>query len=200
MPLRLIVWLHVGASFALLHAVIVCSAGEPRGNCPTITPGAMPAPNGSFIRQWQQRQIAKAAMDRFVIYRHEWHGDGTAPGPYGKYHLEQIAQALPGVPFQVVIQPDPIEHKNVFRRQEVVNYLLAHGVTDAAERVVVGYPRAEGLYGDEAFRVYRGILQGGFGGGFGGGGLGGGLGLGSFGGVGGAGSGMGGLGGGIRGY
>jgi hypothetical protein len=193
-------------------ATSIAEAREPytRENCPTIPQGAMPAPNGSFVRQWQERQIAKADMDHFVIYRHEWHADGFAPGPYGRHHLDQIARRLPSVAFPVVIQPDPNDRVNAIRRQEVINFLLAHGVSDAAERVIVGFPQAEGLYGDETPRIYSRIIRGiGIGGGVGGfgggaiggyGGFGGGFGGGVGGGIGGGFGGMGGFGGGFGGY
>ena len=40
------------------------------------------------------------------------------------------------------------------RRRALVESLVKLGVADAANRVVVGYPIAEGLYGDEARQIY----------------------------------------------
>ena len=53
--------------------------------------------------------------------------------------------------------------------------LAARGFSDPT-RVIVAFPVAEGLYGEEAPRIYNGILQGGFGFGGGFGGFGGGYG------------------------
>src|SRR5437588_340366 len=55
------------------------------------------------------------------------------------------------------------------RRLSIVNQLLAHGIADAQQRVIVGYPQAEGLYGDEAARIFtQHYLGTGGAGGFGG--------------------------------
>jgi hypothetical protein len=168
------------------------SPGEPRlfGNCPRLPPGAMPAPYGTFMREWETRQVLKAQVDRFAIYRIEWLEGSAVPGPYGGVHLDQIARRLPHCPFTVVVQPEPNEALNRARRMQVVAYLESHGIADAAERVVIGLPQAEGLFGIESIRVYRGLLLGGFG--MGGGGLGGGGGGYGGGGLGGGGLGLGG--------
>jgi uncharacterized membrane protein YgcG len=164
--------------------------------CATIVPGSLPAPNGSFVRQFQLVQTNKAEMDDFVIYAHEWYMSGKDLGPYGEYHVVQIAQRMPFVPYPVLIEVSLSAELNECRRRLVIERLASFGVTDAANRVVLGRPEAEGLNGPESFRVYQGLLfntgQGGgggngfggnnFGGGFGGGGLGGGFGGGGFGG------------------
>jgi hypothetical protein len=103
----------------------------------------------------------KAAEDDFVIYKHEWFQGGINLGPYGRYHLNEIVRRLGGVPFPVVIQADFNEELNAARQQAIVRYLNYSGYHDAAMRVIVAFPRAEGLFGDEAFRIYTGILRGG---------------------------------------
>lgn len=136
---------------------------------------------------WQTRSIslaAEAAKDQFVIYLMEWTSE-TVPGPYGQYHLERIAEALPGCPFPVIIQPCPEDRINFARRSAVVTFLLNKGISDAEQRIRVAYPQAEGLFGIEAPRIFFSTFSGrggGMGGGLGGGGLGGGLGVGGFGG------------------
>jgi len=179
--------------------------------CASIVPGSLPAPNGSFVRQFQLVTTNKAEMDDFVIYLHEWFMGGKELGPYGEYHLAQIVQRVPSVPFPVLIEVslDPI--LNECRRRLVIEKLSFAGVADPASRVILGKPEAEGLNGPESFRVYQGLLfntgqnaggygGGGFGGnGFGGGGFGGG-GFGGVGGFGGGGFGGGGYGGGFGGF
>jgi hypothetical protein len=49
----------------------------------------------------------------------------------------------------------------------VVYYLTLAGVPDAEDRVVLGFPEAEGLYGDEAERIYSQMISGRPTGGFG---------------------------------
>jgi hypothetical protein len=115
----------------------------------------MPAPWGTHANGWFDAQAVAAEADQFVIYRQEWLADGTTLGPYGSYHLQRIIQRLRGVPFPVVIEVDQRGDKiNLARQAFIVNQLLAAGIPDAQARVVVGYPRAEGLFGDEAARIF----------------------------------------------
>jgi hypothetical protein len=135
----------------------------------TIPPGAMPYPNGTYVHEWEQRMSAEARSDRYVIYLYEWYMGGPTLGPYGRQHLERIARHLPDVPGPVVVQPCGDEALNQVHRQTVVQCLLEHGIGDAEERAILAFPRAEGLYGFEAQRVFQ-FLQSGSttGGGFGG--------------------------------
>ena len=119
-----------------------------------------PVPLGTYVRDWQAVVVAAADADHFVIYRHEWFQGGTALGPYGRYHLQEISKRLNSVSFPVVIQIDASEQLNAARRLDIVNQLLTQGITDATRRVVVGYPQAEGLYGDEAARIFGQYLSG----------------------------------------
>lgn len=173
-------------------------------NCSTIPQGAIPVPNGTYVHAWQNAQAHKAEADDFVFYRQEWYLGGQELGPYGRYHLHQVVKRLPAEPFPVVVQPVPDEHLNETRRQLLVQYLAMNGVPDADQRVIVAFPEAEGLNGEEAPIVYRQMIRGtgGFGGNTGiggsvsglGGGFGGGI-AGGMGGLGGIGGGFGGLGG-----
>jgi len=125
----------------------------------------MPAPFGTHVNGWFDAQAASAEADQFVIYPQEWFRDGTTLGPYGSYHLQRITQRLPGVPFQVIIQPNLHDAKiNQARQTFIINHLLAAGINDAQARVAVAFPRAEGLRGDEATRIYQQHLLGNSGG------------------------------------
>lgn len=192
---RLKTWLISGS---VLPGALLAGCYAPEFNrldkCASITPGSMPAPNGAFVRQHQLVQTNKAEMDDFVVYLQEWYMGGRDLGPYGEYHIAQIAQRLPNTPFPVLVQVAPDPAMNEHRRRVVIEKLAMAGIPDAANRVVLGRPEAEGLNGPESFRVYQGMLYntgqnagftGGFGagGGFGfggGGGFGGGFGMGSF--------------------
>lgn len=154
----------------------------------TITKGAIPAPAGSHVCQWQQNQALRAEQDDFVINSNEWFGGGKELGPDGRRHLSSIARQLPTSPFPVLIAADDDQLLNETRKQIVIELLQEQGVSDAQERTIVGYPEAEGLYGMEAARYgtmrmmgvggMGGGMGGGFGGGMGSGGLGGGMGSG----------------------
>ncbi len=144
---------------------------ESRGGLALVLPQSRRAPAaspGHAVRQWQAAQAEAADIDHFVIYRHEWLQGGTTLGPYGRYHLQEINKRLRHVPYPVLIQVDPDEHLNVARRLGVVSFLLEQGVSDAEQRVVVGFPQAEGLYADEAARIFLQGYQGSGAGGFGG--------------------------------
>ena len=135
--------------------------GERRG-CEDIPPGAIPPCNGTHAQEIFRKQAEIAEADDFVIYEHEWlydplTGCGTnKPGPYGTYHLNKIVKRLPDVPFPVLIQVNPVDDRlNEARRVAVVVFLKANGILDADTRVILGFPEAEGLFGEEAAGIFR---------------------------------------------
>lgn len=171
-----------------------CGSGNGNvDNCSDIPPGAIPLPIGSYVRAYQARQADKAEIDDFVIYTNEWSYDNDLQlGPYGAKHLARIASRMGVTPYPVIVQPDDDPALNEKRRTVVVNNLTALGIPDAAPRVVIHYPEAEGLFGDEAEQKYQRLVSprtGTAAGGFGGAGFAGGFGstYGSFSGTGGAG-------------
>jgi hypothetical protein len=117
-------------------------------------PALSPEPLGSFVHRFQAVQAGKAEASDFEIYLDEWYQGGKTLGPYGQYHVNQIAQRLPTVPFAVKVQPCNDSVLNETRRMVVVTALLNLGITDADTRVVLAYPQAEGLRGEEAELVY----------------------------------------------
>jgi hypothetical protein len=63
------------------------------------------------------------------------------------------------VPFPVLLQvenQDPA--RNEQRRAVIVAYLAQAGVHDPETRVILGYPEAEGLYGEEAPIIYNRMI------------------------------------------
>jgi len=204
----------LGASLAL---PVATQAGEGSdrwycvNNCANIPKGAQPAPLGTYVNKFIEIQTGIAEADDFVLYKHMWYRAGTELGPLGRYQLDLISRRLANVPFPVVIETSKNDSIDQQRRDIIVSLLAARGFTDPS-RVIVAFPQAEGLYGDEAPQIYNQLLFGGFlGGGLGGlggitggtlgagfGGLGG---LGGFGGSGGGfGGGFGGFGGGLGGF
>ena len=135
-------------------------------NCNDIPCGAIPVCTGTHTRDIFLKQAELAEADDFVIYEAEWLYDpvttcGTArPGPYGSYHLGQIVKRLPEVPFPVLIQVNVDAKLNEARRLVVVSFLQSNGILDADTRVLVGFPQAEGLFGDEASGIFRQGYQG----------------------------------------
>jgi hypothetical protein len=131
-------------------------------NCSDIPQGAIPLPIGTYTNQFFARQAAKAEGDDFVVYYNEWVDNQAILGPYGREHLGRIIARLSTVPFPVIVQPEP-DHPilSELRHQNLVEALIVAGIPDAARRVVVGRGAAEGLFGEEAERVYSQLLTGG---------------------------------------
>jgi uncharacterized membrane protein YgcG len=127
--------------------------------CNDIPPGAIPQPNGTYTCQWIHAEMARAEQDKFVIYQYEWSADNTKLTPLGREHLAAIAQGLPQVPFPVVIEPSCDERVNESRRLAVLEMLANCHAQINPDRVVLGRPEAEGLYGQEAPGVAARMLS-----------------------------------------
>jgi hypothetical protein len=186
----------LGVSLALPAAALADGDGAKWyniNNCATIPKGAQPAPPGTYVNKFIEIQSGIAEQDDFVLYKHMWYKAGTELGPLGRYQLDLISRRLATVPFPVVIETSKNDSIDEQRRDIIVSLLAARGFNDPS-RVIVAYPIAEGLFGDEAPRLYARLL---FGGGGGAGGFGGRGGFGG-GGFGGGGFGGGGFGGGFR--
>jgi len=108
---------------------------------------------------WRDEQANRAEASDFTIFLTEWFRGGTDLGPFGLHHLGDIVRRLPTVPFPVVIEPHLDSRLNEARRQIIVKALVNQGITDAENRVVVAYPQAEGLYGEEAEWIYTDMFQ-----------------------------------------
>jgi hypothetical protein len=152
-------WL--GLAFASL--TVGCSSTHGVDRFADIQPGAIPEPPQTTVRRIFDTQAAKAEADDFVFYRHEFYMDGSQLGPYGQYHARLIANRLNEVPFPVLIQAVTDPKLNEQRRQSVIAALRRAGFEDIDQRVIVGFPEAEGMGGEEAERVYNSLPQAGTG-------------------------------------
>ena len=126
--------------------------------CATVPPGALPMPNGYFVRNIQSLQKQKAEADDFTIYYNEWFMGGMDLGPFGLHHLGSIAKRLPECAHPVVIQPTGQAEVDVARQRKIIEMLLNAGVVDAPNRVVLASPKALDLDGMEAPRIYQQML------------------------------------------
>ena len=104
------------------------------------------------------RREARADQDNFVIYQYEWSADVTKLTPSGQGHVAQIAQGLCQVPFPVVIEPSSDRRVDESRRMAVLEALASSGNPVTPDRVILGRPEAEGLYGQEAPGIARGMF------------------------------------------
>ncbi len=119
-------------------------------NCPDVHV----QPFGSFVRKFQAIQADKAQASNFVVFLDEWYEGGVQLGPYGLYHLNQMAHRLPNVPFRVQVQPQADPAINEARKQVVIQGLVALGITEAPDRVDIAYPQAEGLRYEDIWHVW----------------------------------------------
>jgi hypothetical protein len=119
----------------------------------------LPAHAGASVNQAADIQAQNAAADDFVIYMSEWLNDSPVLGPFGKRHLERIAKCLPGEPHPVIIEPTGNADVDRARREAIVTVLVMRNIPDADRRVVIDYPKAEGLFGDEAEKAYEGLIN-----------------------------------------
>ncbi len=193
------------ASLALGLSAAPASAG--------LLPATVPEPLGATVNGVFKVQANLAYADHFVIYEMEWKGLTAELSPYGRFHILEMARRWGTTPAPIVIEVNLDDKVNEQRRMTVVNALAKTGVPDPERRVVVGFSRAEGLFGDEAmflypqfllirFRMMRMGMMGMGGMGMGGMGMFGMGGMGMFGGMGGMGmfGGLGGFGGGFGGF
>ena len=152
-------------------------------NCSDIPQGAIPKPVGTYTNELLNRQADKAERDDFVFYYNEWIDGQAVLGPRGGEHLDKVIMRLRTVPFAVIVQPEPDQPVlNAARQKALIDALVDAGYPEAPQRVFVGRPPAEGMYGEEAERIYPQLIRGGGFNGGGGLGLGGGYGMGGFGG------------------
>lgn len=150
------------------------------------------APLGSLSDPVWQNQEMNAEHSDFVIHEHEFEQQPDRLNTGGEDHVKQIAARLlsgqdapvvversmssprPDTEHQYPVHPNP--ELDMRRRELIVQCLLAMGVSDADERVVVAPAFAQGMTGNEAEAAYGTGLSGGAYGGSGAGGFGGGFG------------------------
>lgn len=177
--------------------------------------GDIPVKPGTYLNQIHQAEIAVARRDRFTISEHEWYQGQEQLGPEGRRHLREVAHLMLESDFPLILEADTVaidyqesleealarsDELNARRKDLLVSELIAQGVPDAENRVILEPVDRVGIRGIEAPGVFSRSIGGGFGGqqggggfgggGFGGGGLGGGGGGFGGGGVGGGGAGF----------
>lgn len=178
-----------GAWFALVAVLLITGCqGGPRVplyyNAPSVEP-----PLGTISDPIWQAQEDNAEPSKFVVYQHEWDLNTLRLNTGGEDHVKQIAARLiSGQNFPVLVERSdttireytefkypvhPNRELDLARRAIIVQSLVAMGITDAEQRVIVSPALTPGFTEGEAERAYiRGMHNnmwgGGFGGGFGG--------------------------------
>ncbi|TWT34620.1 hypothetical protein [Blastopirellula retiformator] len=161
--------------------------------CDDFPSGAIAQPLGSYTCSWQKSQAELANQENYVIFRREWVGDSLELSQGGKRHLGEVLPAVMEAGQVLVVEETADSELDARRRDHLVIVLAKMEIPEPDQRVVIGYPLGEGLYGFNAPAIRSGIqggrgtggsrfggansgLGGGFGGGFTSGGVGGGYG------------------------
>src|SRR5262249_36154280 len=131
-------------------------------NCAQIPRRAQPAPSGTYTNRWAFLQAQKAELDDFVIYQNMWFRGGTELGPMGRYYLDLISNRMARHPMPIVIETSRDDKLDESRREVLITLLERRGLKDPT-RVIVAFPIAEGLLGEEAQRIAAIYLAGGLG-------------------------------------
>ncbi len=185
---------------ATVYLLLVTSAGCKSpwklfdvDKCADIPSGAIPAPVGSHVNNWQEAQIASAVKDRGVFYQNEFLPKSPELSAAGREHVMEIVNRTLYASVPIVVEQSDNPELDGARLQIVHAAFASVGIVLSAEQLFVAKPPARGLDGFRAQQAVRASMSntgvgGGQGGGFGGGGLGGGgLGGGGQGGFGGGG-------------
>ena len=128
--------------------------------CRDIPKGAIPPPAGTYMCQWNNAEIDRAARDQFVVYRYEWQRDKSELNSFGEKHLPLIAERFACAPYPVVVEPSGDSRLDESRRNAIAQAIATHGVDVPADRVVLGRSEAEGLQGVEVPQIAAGIYSG----------------------------------------
>jgi hypothetical protein len=142
---------------------IGCHSGEyvcPTDRCADIPKGAIPPPAGNYNCQWQTEQKGRANRDKNVVFHYEWLAGGDHLGPDGRRHLERIAKLPETGLSPIIIESSDDPALDETRRKALVQVLAKLGAPDGDQRVIIGSPEAEGLYGPEAVRTGNRFLGG----------------------------------------
>lgn len=160
--------------------------------CADVPCGAVPAPAGSHLCEWQQAQVRSASNDLGVFYQSDFVGTSAMLSPSAEQQVAKLVQQGAVGTIPLVIEPSIDAQRDTERVYMLASAFTAAGSPMSADQIHVAHPAALGMEGFRAQQVARtaarsgsqGGGQGGggmAGGGQGGGGLGGGIGGGGIG-------------------
>jgi len=116
-------------------------------------------PFGTLVREHLQRQALNGVTDQLVLYRYDFSdGPGMAAAQLNARGRDQVRKLAnmskeTGHPITIERTRDNARMDRA-RRQAVLRELERQGVAASPEMVVVGTPRAFGMGGDDAIRIY----------------------------------------------
>ena len=167
-----------------------CQDNGPRVTCREVlafhwccckAKATVPPPLGANVRTTNDMMRSNALGEYFVVYREDWLAGTTNLNESGERHFDGIVRRLGQTMAPVKVEPTGIAELDVLRKVALADALIRAGVPapEAANRVVIGGTRAEGLRNGSIEALYsRGsTIYSGLGGGGGVGGIGGGGGV-----------------------
>ena len=164
--------------------------------CASIPKGAIPAPAGSHVAEWQRAQVESASADLGVFYQNEFLNKSGELSPSGHGHVAKMIQRSLVGRVPVVVEASNNAPQDEARLASLQQAFANAGIALGPDQIFVAKPAAHGLEGFRAQQIVRSSMGNGGAGGGGGGQGGGGMGGGGLGGGGGAVGGGGGFGGG----
>ncbi|TVQ63012.1 MAG: hypothetical protein EA379_04750 [Phycisphaerales bacterium] len=142
-----------------LAAFLAISVGCHDSKREDIPAGAQPLPLGSSVREFNHRQAQKARADAFVFYRYEWDRETAELTEWGARHLNRVLSAMHREHHPIVIEPAPDASLNEARRRTIIAALARHDVDYPERRVVIAYPGALDMTGDDAILQFDKYIQ-----------------------------------------
>ncbi|WP_158265404.1 hypothetical protein [Blastopirellula marina] len=128
--------------------------------CADIPKGAIPQPLGTYACGWQQVHTDAADRDQLTIYRAEWIGTSHELGPFGQRHLTELPDLMMRFQAPIVVEQSGNPELDQSRVQAIQGILAKSDIPDPDQWVVVGYAKAEPMYGIEAPQVSSSYLGG----------------------------------------
>jgi len=128
--------------------------------CADIPPGAIPQPLGTYACGWQQVHTNAADINKLTIYRAEWIGASAELSPFGKRHLADLPDLALRLGSPIVIEVSENQELDQLRLAYIQDVLSKTDFPEPQEWVVLGYAKAEPMYGFEAPSVSSTYLGG----------------------------------------
>ncbi len=123
-------------------------------------PGAVPAPPGTYLRQWQAAHADKAHRDGVVLQEAAWidHSDRLGPAAIERLLSAFVSQSR--AVEQITLEPAEDAALNARRKQVVQDLLAQQNIDFPIQSIVCGISDANIMYGQESVRLGNELMQG----------------------------------------
>jgi uncharacterized membrane protein YgcG len=183
MMIRRLANFYVG-TIGLTLAITGCRMGDgicKVDRCADIPCGAIPAPAGSHVCEWQAVQVDSASADQGVFYQSDFVGKTAQLSPSAEQQVARLVEHGALDNLHLVLEPSSDPQRDTDRVYMLASAFSAAGFPMSTGQIQIAHPAALGLDGFRAQQIGRTAARsgnaggGGTGGrGIGGGGMGGG--------------------------